>query len=361
MFSNDLIGKKQSVVDEILLIAPAKTPMLNLLGFAAPIAQTTHQWFEDKIFADKAELAADVLVGATELTVKDAEAFRTSQVIKVGEELMLVSAVDATGKALTVERAYNGTTASAHSANASVEVMFSATEEGMDARSARFKPRTSHDNITQIFTDSVTVSGTAQEIEQYGIQDLYNYEKAKVQLNLALELEKALINGVKFEAGNKRYMRGVRSFIETNVVDGAGAAISDKMLGDLAQLVYDKTGVEAAGGNYKLIVSPKQKRAISSFDKSEIRLERKDNGRGQVVDHFMSDFGEFEILVNPNLQAGEVILLDANRAAIRPMKNRDFFHKYLGDKGDYVEGMVTGEYTLEFKQELAHARIHNLA
>jgi hypothetical protein len=33
----------------------------------------------------------------------------------------------------------------------------------------------------------------------------------------------------------------------------------------------------------------------------------------------------------------------------------------MGDQGDYVTGTLVGEYTLEFKQEKAHARIKNLA
>jgi hypothetical protein len=61
------------------------------------------------------------------------------------------------------------------------------------------------------------------------------------------------------------------------------------------------------------------------------------------------------------LAANELLIVDANRMAIRPLVGRDFFHKYMGDKGDYTVGTLVGEYTLEFKQEKAHARIKNLA
>jgi len=52
---------------------------------------------------------------------------------------------------------------------------------------------------------------------------------------------------------------------------------------------------------------------------------------------------------------------DYNRIKIKPLKGRDFTHQYLGVKGDYVEGQIVGEYTLQVKQEDAHARIKNLA
>jgi hypothetical protein len=33
----------------------------------------------------------------------------------------------------------------------------------------------------------------------------------------------------------------------------------------------------------------------------------------------------------------------------------------MGEQGDYTRGIVVGEYTLEFRQEKAHARIKGLA
>jgi hypothetical protein len=55
------------------------------------------------------------------------------------------------------------------------------------------------------------------------------------------------------------------------------------------------------------------------------------------------------------------MIVDTNRMAIRPLVGREFFHKYMGEVGDSTKGMLVGEYTLEFRQEKAHARIKNLA
>jgi hypothetical protein len=215
-------------------------------------------------------------------------------------------------------------------------------------------------NKTQIFDDTIQLSGTAQAVTQYGISDLYEYEKQKKQLELALQLEKALINGVAYENGNVRQMNGVRSFIQSNVTDAASAAVSGNLLNDSLQAIYEKGGF-ASGGNYKILVGAKQKRAISAFDNNKLFITQAENTRGQVVDHFVSDFGQFEISLNNNLAANELLIVDTNRMAIRPLVGREFFHKYMGDQGDYVTGTLVGEYTLEFKQEKAHARIKNLA
>ena len=358
IYNADLIGKKQSVVDEILLLNQHQTPLLNLLGFADAVTQTSHQWFEDEMINDETKVNGAVTNVATSVVVVDGSIFRANDVVKIGDELLKVTAV--ASNTLTVARGYAGTTAAAINDQTKVEFQFSEGVEGADARAARYKARAQKSNKTQIFDDTVQLSGTAQAVTQYGISDLYEYEKQKKQLELALQLEKALINGVAYENGNVRQMAGVRSFIQSNVTDASAAAVSANLLNDSLQSIYEKGGF-ASGGNFKIMVPAKQKRAISAIDNNKLYITQAENSRGQVVDQFVSDFGQFEIVLNNNLDAKELLIVDTNRMAIRPLVGREFFHKYMGDQGDYVTGTLVGEYTLEFKQEKAHARIKNLA
>ncbi|CAM2951873.1 DUF5309 domain-containing protein [Paenibacillus sediminis] len=360
IYTTDLIGKKLSVVDEILLLNPHQTPLLNLIGFSDAVTQTSHQWFEDEMFGDDSTVVGAKLATDTSVVVANAEPFRVGHVVKIGDELLYVSAINTGTKTLTVTRGYASTTAAAIADGAKIEVQFVEGTEGADARSARFKARNSVSNYTQIFDDSVEITGTAEAVTQYGISDLYEYEKQKKQVELALSLEKALINGVAYQNGNVRQMRGIRNFIQTNVTDAAGAGIDGGKLNDALQSIYEKGGF-ASGGNYKIIVGAKQKRAISALDSNKILIAQSENSRGQKVDHFVSDFGQFEIVLNNNLDAKEAIITDVNRMAIRPLAGREFFHKYLGEQGDYTRGILVGEYTLEFRQEKAHARIKGLA
>lgn len=356
IYDASLIGKKQSVVDEILLLNGHQTPLLSLLGFSEAVTQTTHQWFEDEMIADESTVAGAVTNVATSVIVANAEPFRVGHVVKVGEELLLVTAVS--GTTLTVVRGYAATVASAIADQAKIEVQFVEGAEGADARSARFKARVAKSNKTQIFDDSVEISGTAAAVQQYGINDLYEYEKQKKQLELALQLEKALINGVSYENGQIRQMKGIRQFIASNVDNVAGALTMDAV-NNLAQKIYEAGGF-ATGGDYKVIVGAKQKRKLSALDTNKVQISRGENARGEVVDKLVNDFGEFEIALNNNLAADELLFVDANRMAIRPLVGREFFHKYMGEKGDYTTGIVVGEYTLEFKQEKAHGRLKGL-
>lgn len=359
ILQNQIVGKKESVTDELLLLNPHQTPMISLVGFGESVSQVERQWFEDEMYADETTLTGALTAEATIVSVADGSIFEAKHVIKIGEELALITAVS--GNELTVTRGYAGTTAAAVDEGAKVEFQFVEGVEGADARKARFKSRKRVSNLTQIFDESISISGTAAATSEHGIDDLYEYEKQKKLLELALQLEKAVINGVKYESpdGKVRQMGGIRQFIQTNVFNASSAALTLTHLGDAFQAIYEAGGF-ATGGNYKIIVGAKQKRALSAADADKVSITRQDNGRGQVVDHFLSDFGSAEILLNNNLAPDEVLIVDANRIEIKPLQGRDFSHTYLGAKGDYVEGQIVGEFTLEFHQEKAHARIKGL-
>lgn len=360
IFNNDLIGKRESVTDELLLLNPYQTPMLSMLGFSNPVSQVEHVWFEDSMFATESVSGAEVTAAGTAVVVASVEPFRVNDVIKVGEELLKVTAINSGTKTLTVTRGYAGTTAAVIPSGSTVSFQFTEGVEGADARDARYKARVRKSNLTQIFTDTVEITGTAAAVNNYGIDDIYEYEKSKKLLELALQLEKAVIGGIKYENGAIRQMGGVRSLIQTNVKDAFGAALTLGMINDSLQAIYNKGGF-ATGGNYEIIVPAKQKRVVSSFGEDLVRIDQNDPRRGTVVSRLTTDFGEFPVSINDNLASNETLILDKNRTEIKALSGRDFAHEYLGKKGDYYQGMIVGEYTIELHQEQAHARIKGLA
>lgn len=359
IIQKQIVGKKESITDEILLLNAHQTPFINVKGFSESTTQVEHVWFEDEMYADETTVATALTNVATTLAVADGSIFEAKHVIKVGDELLLVTAKNVND--LTVTRGYAGTTAAAASVGAKVEFQFAEGVEGSDARASRFKARARKSNLTQIFDETIKISGTAAATSQHGIDNLYEYEKQKKQLELALQLEKAVINGVKYESGDGlvRQMGGLRNFIVTNVSNVAGA-LTEVVLNDMAQKVYEAGGL-ATGGDYKFVVGAKQKRAISALGANSVRLTRGENTRGQVVDFFVTDFGEFEIVLNNNVAADELFLVDLNRIDIRPLQTREFAHEFMGRKGDYYVGSIVGEYTIEIQQEKAHARAKGLS
>lgn len=353
------VGQRQSVVDELLLLNPYQIPMINLFGFGEPVINTKHEWYEDTMFPFTSKATAAKLATDTAIVVADLTPFSVNHVIKVNDEMMLVTAINTGTKELAVTRGYAGTTAGAVAQDDEVEVLFTEGVEGADARESRYQSRVPKSNYTQIFDDTIKITGSAIEVAQYGVADEYEKEKQKILSGLALQLEKAIINGISYSIGDKRMMGGVRQFITTNVIN-VGGAITEDAIGDLGQMIYNAGGFKE-GGRYSLLVPAKQKRVMSKFSSTDVRYMAADNTRGTTVDKVITDFGEFPVILGDNLKNSEAMIVDANRATIRPLGSRTFGHTYLGKKGDYEEGQIVGEYTLEFKQESAHGRLTNLS
>lgn len=355
IYSGELIGKRESVTDQLLLLNPYQTPLIAMLGFSDPAIDTNHIWYEDSMYSTKAKVTA-AAADETALSVSEVEPFRASQVVKVDEELILVTGVDDVSKKIAVMRGYAGTTATPIAKDAIIEVQYVMGTEGADARQGRNKQRLKKSNITQIFDETITITGTAAAVANYGIDDLYEYEKAKKLLELALQAEKAFIGGVLYENGFVRQMNGIRSMLKSNVANLNGEALTMDVIQDSLQDIFTAGGF-AGGGNYEIIVPAKQKRVIGKFSENQIRIPNGDDTRATVVNTLITDFGEFPVSINGNLSADEVLIIDKNRTKIKPLKEREFNHEYLGKKGDYYEGQIIGEYTLELHQEAAHARI----
>jgi Family of unknown function (DUF5309) len=352
-----IVGKKESVVDEMLLLSPHQIPLLSLVGFGEPVYNTRHEWVEDEMFAYETKLVSDAAEDATGLEVVDGSIFRPRHVIQVDDEYMLVTGVN--GNTVNVTRGYLGSTATAHTANAVVEVLYNESEEGAEAREARVKQRKLVENYTQIFDETIEISGSAMEVAQYGIDDEYERQRLHKQSELALQLEKALIAGPGVNNGMKRYMRGIRNFIVSNIEDASGQGVSVNMLNDALQKIYAAGGFKTVS-NHVIMTPAAQKRAIASIGEQLVRHGVNDRVEGRVVDTFISDFGEFPIILNDNLKSSEIMIVDLNRISVRPLGSRSFTHEYLGKQGDFIKGQIIGEYVLQFEQEKAHAKLVNL-
>ena len=79
-----------------------------------------------------------------------------------------------------------------------------------------------------------------------------------------------------------------------------------------------------------------------------------------MVSIYESDFGVCRVILCRAVPADTVLLLDSGRINVVPLAGRSFHYKPLASGGDYEAGEVIGEYTLELRNEPAHAAIAGL-
>ncbi len=356
----------EDVSDLVAINAPHDTPLLDAIGEAQrPARSTVHEWIEDSLLPDFDVVSDDT--GGSSYVVSQASRFRVGDIVRIEgtSELTLVSAIDTETESITLTRGYGGTTQGALEIGAVLHILSNAALEGADADAARFTLRTRASNYTQIFTATVSVSGSELASNQLGVRDELAWQKNLRSRELLRDLEKSVINGVPNQttpmgsASVRRSMRGLMSFVSSNrFVVGQDAFPNNTSLTESQLNLALREIWKSSNGQIDLIVvGGKEKRAINAFVASNRRFYASNESFKDQISTYESDFGVARIVLSRHVPAGCVLLLDSSRLSVMPLAGRSFHYTPLARTGDSESGQLVGEYTLECRNESAHGII----
>ena len=367
----------EDVSDIIGIVSPHETPLLDLLGDPQRFATSTiHEWIEDTLLPNTDAVDDASLTGPTTLTtftVEHGDRFQVGdQIMLQGKpEVMLVTGVS--GNDLTVVRNYGGSTNASVVDNDVIVILGNAALEGDDAPAARFTNRVRKQNYTQIFTAAVEISGSQLAARSIGLADEMDYQKQERIRELLRDLENCVING--YAAGSdpqgsssvRRTMRGIIASIATNILQpntggispgegGSSNLLTEAVLNDSLRKVWE----QSAGTIDTIVCGGFQKRRINQFIAASQRFAQNSTNFKSMVDVYESDFGVCRVIPSRWVPADKILLLDSSRLSVMPLSGRSFHFKPLAATGDADTGQVIGEYTLEFRNENAHAVLKGL-
>ncbi|NJL31006.1 MAG: DUF5309 domain-containing protein [Phycisphaerales bacterium] len=368
----------EDVTDIVSLVSPHETPLLDHLGDPQRSATSTlHEWLEDTLLPSSDAISDSSITNpATETAfdVANGSRFRIGDQIQVegSREVMLVTGIST--NTLTVVRGYGATTAENIATTQKLRILGNAALEGDDRPAARFTNRSRKVNYTQIFTAGVEVSGTQQAVNTIGLADELDYQKQERLRELLRDLENCVINGVAPAATTegsssvRRTMKGILPFLTTNVFvnntggfpagDGTGTnLLNETQINTALRRVWD----QSSGRIDTIVVNGFQKRRINTFITSNRRFSSDDNRFRDLVSVYESDFGICKVILSRWVPADTVLLLDSSRLTVLPLAGRSFHFKKQSSAGDREAGQVIGEYTLELRNENAHALIRGVA
>lgn len=369
----------EDVGDIIGIVSPFETPLLAHLGDARrPAMSTLHEWIEDSLLPNSDQLNQSVFLPdpetATNLTVDSGTRFRVGDLVRPEgwQEVMLVTNV--VGNQLTVTRAYGGTPNATLADDMKLHIIGNAALEGAGAPAARFTSRARKQNWTQIFTASVSVSGTMQAVRAHGVADEADYQKQERLRELLRDLENTVINGVAPETNQqggsniRRSMSGIDALLDTNrfspgvngFPDGGGAS-GDGLTEEIVNAALRAVWEQSSGAVDTILMNGNQKRAFNQLVDGQRQFGPDDDRYRSLVNFYESDFGVCKVVVSRWVPSDAIYLLDSSRLAVMPLQGRSFHYKPLSAAGDSVEGLVLGEYTLELKNEAAHGVVRGLS
>ncbi len=375
----DLPELVEDVSDVIGLVSPYETPLLDHLGDAKRVATSTlHEWIEDALLPNFDTINQTTFTpnaqDATSVTVNNGARFQAGDLVRPGNAPEIVQVTGVAGNVLTVVRRYGGTAASTLANSLKLTIVGNAALEGADAPAVRYTSRQRKQNYTQIFTAAVQVSGTAQAVRSYGVQDELDFQKQERLRELLRDLENTVINGTAPSTGMpgsssvRRSMNGIIRTINQNQFQpgvsgfpaggGSGSDLNETVLNAALRAIWD----QSSGTIDTIVVNGFQKRRINSFVGSSLRhFAPADTRYKDMVGVYESDFGVCRVILSRWVPADTLLLLDSSRVQVLPLRGRSFQFKPLAAMGDALQGQVMGEYTLEFKNENAHCLVRGLS
>jgi hypothetical protein len=369
----------EDVSDIVGLISPWETPLLDHLGDPRSEALSTrHEWMEDSLLPNADAINQTTFTPsptlATAITVDNADRFQVGDQVRPegSTEVMLVTAV--AGAVITVVRGYGSTTKATLADNMVLTILGNAALEGDTRPAVRFTNRSRKNNFTQIFTATVDVSGSQLAATKLGVADEFDYQKQERLRELLRDLENCVVNGVapasnaQGDAATRRTLQGIIPGILSNRFSpgvngfpaggGAGAKdLTETVLNTAMRLVWDKSN----GPVDTILVGGLQKRRINSFISGSRGYEARDTRVLDKVSVYESDFGVCRVVLSRFVPPDSLVLCSSQRLAVMPLAGRAFHFKKLASTGDSEVGQVIGEYTLEMKNEGAHALISGLS
>jgi hypothetical protein len=290
--SYGLVQKKEDVSDIISNISPSKTPFTSLTG-----KETVHNWAFDWM-----------------------------------EDILRASAN-----------------------NAQVEG-FTATP------TARTQP-TMKENVTQIFQDTFEVTGTTDAVSIYGRNKETALQANKAAKALKLDLEHAYVGNQQAKVKpvdntTARKMASVQAQIASGnrvITGGPSTAPTEANLLSALTLSY-KAGAEPT----IIMVTPDDSLIVADFAKASGRTRNIHNGSADrkivnVVDLYVSPFGEQKVVLNRELMLSDMLILDPSLWNKVALKGRDWFTEKLAKTGDKEATMMVGEFSLKCKNSNGNA------
>lgn len=331
----------RSVEPVIHLLEPEKYPITVLLTKAEGRLKSAGN-YKVEMIEDELPAMFDVLgstaltAGAASMIVTNFAYFVKNMLVRVNKaEIVRVTATPTT-TTVAIDRAVGETAAAAADAGASLEIIGESYEEGAPAGSIISTIKTNPYNYMDITRTQFGWTGRAMNSEVYGQADA-EYERYKKAIEHARVIEKKIIMSERSSSSSGgadskalTTMRGVLTWISTNVVDAGG---------ELTELKFDSFCLKGFrfGSKKKLLVACGTLiNAINGFAKQRIKTGSMDSRYGLALSEYINAFGNLDLqyhqeLANEDIDdttglGGTGILLDIGKMNMYHMPNRYMVH-----------------------------------
>jgi hypothetical protein len=358
---SDSAAVQKVISDFIFNIDPVDTPVVAKLGLSSAgskfrLTAATRSPYNTKIelledtyqpLTTTANNNTTITTSTLTFTVTDASLFNPGDQILVDSEYMVVSARDTATNIITVDsRAYGGTNAT-HATGATITFVGKARVEAASTSYVGLTSLSNVYNYTSIFQKGVQVSGSEDQLAQYGKPSgEFEYQVNKVIPELSRDLERAFFNSIR-RIGTASQSRAMGSVFTYVAAASGGASISTTLtkaaLDALAKTIFDNGGApdlivqgSAATGTLHTLMD------TSSF----VRITQENTmfGMRPVTMVNTQFFENLQLLTSRHAPVKKSLMLDSSKVGFYTY--RPFAQYPVARTADARQAEVIGEFSL---------------
>lgn len=240
--------------------------------------------------------------------------------------------------------------------------------EGFTASDSTMAPTVMRSNYTQIMQKTVNVSATADVVSTYGRAKETAYQLAKKADELKRELEYHLVGKAQNSSAGADGV-SARTFANAFGTDPNSDAVihadvtvnkSSAALDEAAVLSVNQKMFEAGSEAKYIMIKPADSLIVANFAAASGRSRDFGDSTSivNVVDLYVSPFGQQKVILNRFLKATEALLFDPAMWSLVTL--RPWTRELLAKTGDNDRHLIVGEFSLKHKNYKGTGRITGL-
>ncbi len=196
-------------------------------------------------------------------------------------------------------------------------------------------------NILEIFKKAVSISATAEAMQS----SKFSEETADRLLELKINLEKKLINGLKADGSTGdfiRHMSGIIEFAdESNGVSVTGEVTED----DIKTAMRNLWNQDLSEGQVYALINADLKEQVDAIYKDRYSYQHVTTSFGLLVDEIATNYGNVKFVLSKHVPADKIVFF--NDSYVNAVALREATVEPLAKTGDSTKGQIVGEYSLK--------------
>jgi len=219
--------------------------------------------------------------------------------------------------------------------------------EGSETTVFQNSARAEKNNVCEIFKKAVSVSGTASASGITGISDLFAEEINDRLIEMKVNIEKNLINGVRNDGSLTPFVRrtdGILSFAlaEQSIPNATAGALAEA---DVKNTVRELWSAGMATGQYIGMVNADLKERIDYIYDAKYQYVAQESLFGLIVSTIQTNYGTVKLVLNRHMPVDKLVVFDPNYLKVSYLRAPSF--ETLAKTGDSMQGQVITELTLK--------------